>query len=250
MKELLKRRYHEIVDKIYEDADHKMKEYARNMEIYYDAWRLRGDAPQLYRSGDYIECSGFIDYYERRAINDECPRPFQYPESSYLYYAYHFDPSVRCKGAEPDELLHKDDMDDLIQLIEQIQRAMQADIENRGICIETNPTSNVLIGPITRFDNHPLLRFYNLGLETEPSILEQSAQISVSINTDDQGVFDTKLENEYAVMASALERVKLPNGNKRYTSAQVYHWLDQIRQMGIEQRFNDNTNSNFTQNLY
>jgi len=222
---------------VYEVADRKMIEYARNMEIYYDAWHLRGDAPHLYRSGDYRECSSFIDEYEGKGINDKRPRSFQYPESSYLYYAYHFDSSVRRKGADPDEFLHKDDMDDLIQLVMQIQQAMQADIENRGICIETNPTSNVLIGPISRFDNHPLLRFYNLGLETETSSLRQSAQISVSINTDDQGVFDTKLENEYAVMASALERVKLPNGDKRYASAQVYHWLDQIRQMGIEQSF-------------
>ena len=34
----------------------------------------------------------------------------------------------------------------------------------------------------------------------------------VSINTDDQGVFDIKLENEYALIARALEKQVDKNG--------------------------------------
>lgn len=40
--------------------------------------------------------------------------------------------------------------------------------------------------------------------------------LSVSINTDDQGVFDTLLENEYALMVLALEKAKDEEGNKLY----------------------------------
>ena len=41
-------------------------------------------------------------------------------------------------------------------------------------------------------------------------------QLSVSINTDDQGVFDTLLENEYALMALALKKKKDKNNNKSF----------------------------------
>ena len=43
--------------------------------------------------------------------------------------------------------------------------------------------------------------------------LNNSSQIWTSINTDDQGVFDIKLENEYALIARALERKIDENGN-------------------------------------
>jgi hypothetical protein len=228
LKESLERKYYEIARYVYDGYS-----VINNIETYYDAWHLRGDAPHLYRSGTYQKSSSFIDGYEYWGA-DEAARPFRHTESSCLYYAYHFDTSVRQKGEESDDLFFAAE---LIQLIEQVQQAMQRFVEKRGIGIETNPTSNYLIAPISRFDKHPLLNFYNLGLELEASRLRQSAQISVSINTDDQGIFDTKLENEYAVIASAIERAKLPDGEKKYTSAQVYHWLDQIRQMGIEQSF-------------
>ena len=56
-------------------------------------------------------------------------------------------------------------------------------------------------------------------------------------NTDDLGVFDTNLENEYALMAIALEKEKDENGMPKYCSRQIYNWLESIRQMGEEQRF-------------
>lgn len=63
------------------------------------------------------------------------------------------------------------------------------------------------------------------------------SQLSVSVNTDDLGVFGTSLENEYALLAIALEKEKDANGNKKYHSRCIYNWLESIRQMGEEQRF-------------
>ena len=62
-------------------------------------------------------------------------------------------------------------------------------------------------------------------------------QLSVSINTDDQGVFDTLLENEYAFMALALKKKKDKNNNKIYDIEDIYEWIDYVRKMGIEQSF-------------
>lgn len=94
-----------------------------------------------------------------------------------------------------------------------------------------------LIGTFRQYEKHPIMQFYNKGLVHEPEKLKECSQISVSINTDDQGVFSTSLENEYAIMACALESVTDDNGNFMYCKADIYEWLDRIRVMGNEQSF-------------
>ena len=67
--------------------------------------------------------------------------------------------------------------------------------------------------------------------------LEDCPQLSVSINTDDQGVFVTSLENEYALLASALENVKNKEGEYVYNKNGIYAWIDDVRKMGNAQSF-------------
>ena len=109
-------------------------------------------------------------------------------------------------------------------------------IARRKIGIETNPSSNYLIGRFGEYEQHPIVTFNDLYLR-EPS---QKSVLFVSINTDDQGVFDTDLENEFSLMASALENARDSNGVRLYTPEQVYRWIDQVRQMGLEQAFRQN----------
>ena len=90
--------------------------------------------------------------------------------------------------------------------VELVQKAMQWEIAQRGIAIETNPSSNFMIGTFSRYEEHPITTFFNEGLTLDYQKLQDSAQMWVSINTDDQGVFDIKLENEYALIARALEK--------------------------------------------
>lgn len=106
-----------------------------------------------------------------------------------------------------------------------------------NIGIECNPTSNFLIGTIDKYEKHPIIEFFNLGLETDPELIKNCSQLFVSINTDDQGIFGTSLENEYALMAIALEKAKDEDGIKKYNPTMIYDWLDKIRKMGIEQSF-------------
>lgn len=62
-------------------------------------------------------------------------------------------------------------------------------------------------------------------------------QLQVSINTDDQGVFATYIETEYAYLALALEKMRDDHGNPRYSRTLIYRWLDNIRKMGLAQCF-------------
>ena len=102
-----------------------------------------------------------------------------------------------------------------------------------GIGIETNPSSNYLIGTIKKYEEHPIIRFNGRKLKE----VESNTSLSVSINTDDQGVFDTLLENEYALMALALKKAKDKDSNPVYDLEDIYEWVDYVRRMGIEQVF-------------
>jgi hypothetical protein len=74
-------------------------------------------------------------------------------------------------------------------------------------------------------------------LETDFEKIKECPQLFVSINTDDQGVFGTSLENEYALLAIAMEKEKDKKGKPKYSQTMIYEWLDKIREMGLEQSF-------------
>ena len=114
---------------------------------------------------------------------------------------------------------------------------MQKFVSRKHIGLETNPSSNKLIGVLSRYDEHPIQKWYNVGLTYDSEQLKTSPQSFISINTDDQGVFNTCLENEFALVACALEKQKNPDGSPVYNQAQIYEWLENIRRMGLEQCF-------------
>lgn len=216
---------------------------------FFDAWKLRGDDPFIYYeyfndkknemfSIDYFfENKKNITYWERCALNNSHHKLSSIrkrEEISSLYYEYHFNPKVKNKG---NEMKQFEITNEYIQLVTDVQKSMMRFIGSKNISIETNPTSNFLIGPIEKYIEHPILNWYNLGLETNHEKIENSPQLSVSINTDDAGVFSTSLENEYALMAIALEKEKDEFGNPKYKPAMIYDWLDRIREMGLQQSF-------------
>ena len=207
--------------------------------IYYDAWRLRGDDPMLYFTGEYKPVNTALTYWQRCARNHTYPNPkdgdIRHDKNiACLYHYYHFNARAKKKGAEQDEFeIEKN----YARAVAMIQKEMQKEIRDRGIGIETNPSSNYLIGCFRDYSKHPIINFFNLGLTADPEKINQCPQLFVSINTDDQGVFNTYLEKEYALMALALEMEEDQKGNKIYNSAMIYDWLDRIRQMGLEQSF-------------
>ena len=103
--------------------------------------------------------------------------------------------------------------------------------------IEVNPSSNYMIGIFKRYDEHPVTRFYNKNLTFEESELYGCPQIPVCINTDDQGVFSTYLDNEYALLALAMEKSKKEDGKSKYQRMNVYAWIDELRRNGINLSF-------------
>lgn len=111
-----------------------------------------------------------------------------------------------------------------------LQRMMRIEVYKCGIAIECNPTSNVLISTFKRYDRHPIMTFnnYHLVRDDEPNMY-------VSVNTDDLGVFDTSLKNEYALLFNSIARSRHGEGN--YEDDDIYAYLEYLRQNGIDMAF-------------
>lgn len=191
LKTELEQRFYYLYQNVYGDA------FSDKMDVtyrdYYQSWKLRGDNPELYRLGEkeFQDCvehqQRALIRFDRYAFNSGLKTQGEIIRSKEklrkLYYVYHYNKSVREKGQEQEEF--KVDQR-YAELVYQVQNKMIAQLTRDSIAIETNPSSNYLIGTIQKYDEHPILRFNSRKLRTP----EKNMSLSVSINTDDQGVFD------------------------------------------------------------
>ena len=213
------------------------------IEAFYDSWLLRGDNPEYYRQKDvvtddktFIKHMDYLSFYKSGFESDLCRGDEAEKIRGYnakareLYHEYHYNPSVRERGGEVFEM-HASPR--YIHAVELLQKEMQREIAEQGIGIECNPSSNNLIGTFKDYAKHPIFNMNNDGLDDGAD----NPLMQVSINTDDQGVFDTDLENEYSLITNALLSKTDDDGNKKYKPYNVYKYIDNVRKMGIEQSF-------------
>lgn len=208
-----------------------------NIESYYNSMLLRGDNPECYKMDGTISNLGAdLLGWQSKALNPEvkCNRARSLREVCKLYYQYHYD----IKGKQRGNAYTEWQVDnDTIDAIKEVQRLFLDKVEKLGLAIECNPTSNIKIGEFDRYDEHPILRFNNEGLNYEPS-----KSLSVSINTDDKGVFATSIEREYALITHSLIRYFRDKDNGTTTN-DVYNWIDRIRKNSLTQRFDKSDTS-------
>lgn len=210
-----------------EDPDVK-----NNINDYYQSWLLRGNHPlfanEAFKSDSEIEkeWNNCAENHHDGAVNAKYNI-----NALELFDQYHKDNIIE-KGANAVTFTIKESyVEDFYKLLEAIQEQLLKEIEKKRISIECNPTSNYKIGEMSNYDEHPILKFYNSGLNTPYN----KHDIAVSINTDDQGVFSTSLEREYSLIALAMERNQA-EGFKN-SPRRIIDWLDKIRQMSVEQQF-------------
>lgn len=210
---------------------------------YYNSWRLRGDDPELYRYGYYDRDSyskplmnymyGANYWYNRHRImnyeSDGLDSVRDDSNAAMLYSMYHFSSSVRTRGNETEEVRITGQY---VSMVTALQEKMMGELAHRHIGIEANPSSNVLIGPFEKYSQHPVFRFC-------PVVPSASGTVQfVSVNTDDQGVFDTSLAMEYSFLACALRSMKNDNNEQMYSDDAIYDYLERLRENGFSQAFN------------
>ena len=81
---------------------------------------------------------------------------------------------------------------EIVDIASTLQIYLQSIVLDKGIVIETNPSSNIVIGPIDEYGEHTIHHFFKDG-------------IIASINTDDKGIFSTSLCNEYSLYANSAK---------------------------------------------
>ena len=77
-----------------------------------------------------------------------------------------------------------------------------------NVGVETNPTSNYLIGPVEDFEDVPALKMLGLFHGSE-----HYRDLRISIGTDDPGLFYTSLRNEYTSLYYSLYTTRVLEGN-------------------------------------
>lgn len=219
--------------------------YQTDIQIcdYYNSWLLRGDEPLLYRFGYFddelyksnllYKSNNILSQYQRSQILkhydlNEYASIRNNHKAAALYSMYHFDHDVRENGDKYETIKITDDY---IRAAEQLQIGMQREVSRKRIGIECNLSSNVLIGPFELYEQHPLFTFLPV-LQDRDSIVQFA-----SINTDDQGVFDTSLEEEYALLRSTLSLMRNSEGEPMYSFDEIYSYIEKIRMNGITQTF-------------
>lgn len=202
-------------------------------KTYFESWLLRGDDPTGYKElvdglPKWTEVTAWSSV--EKNVGKEYEQARNNPQACLLNQRYHYDVGVKKKGAEADELKisHK-----LVKYIEDIQCMMMYKVAVFGVNIECCPTSNIRVGPINKYREHPIFRFNSSGLSSNGS---KNRNLPVSVNTDDKGIFATSLEREYSLLCLAL----LKDVEKEVTSntpEMINGWIKMIRRNGIDHSF-------------
>lgn len=195
--------------------------------LYWDSWKLRGDHPDLYRSGRYsdIEIMYTESGYERYMKSDKKLDIYRNnPMIGNLLFLYHFDRGVKLRGYDVE---HIKVGDMYIEFIEEIIRAFRSKISELGLAIECNLTSNVLIGSFRSYEKHPVFEFKPIEMDKKMG----KKDMIVTLNTDDLGVFDTSLSNEYALIYSALQNKMRRNND--FGEIDIINYMNELRENGF-----------------
>lgn len=272
LREKLKRYATTLLQTIYGECHEESRNYdvlqkeawpVPTLDQYYEAWKLRGDDPSVYKEAQktfdkeefqqrlvFLKRSKDIFHQEYECAKIDT-RLWEYgarQENSFgqdylqirqdrflqrLLYRYHYGVEERQRG-QRIEIFHIPN--GYVELIERMQYSLMQQMMRYGICVECNPSSNRLIGPIDRYDQHPIFRMNHFGLPL-PEYQNQNVQLVVSVNTDDQGVFDTSLENEYALLYNCLAERKNENEEPLFDDDTLQKYLNHLREMGLSMIF-------------
>lgn len=121
-----------------------------------------------------------------------------------------------------------------LDLIEAVQDLMLERFSQSQWILEVCPTSNIYIGRLETYDEHPIFRwnppkkdalqlggyFNRFGLRSGP--------VRVCINTDDAGLMPTTLENEYRIIKDCAKE------SFDVSDLEACQWIDNIRKIGVE----------------
>ncbi|PUE66577.1 amidohydrolase family protein [Arcobacter caeni] len=242
----LRDKYARVIKELYKDIYlSKNDDLSCEIEDMYKAWKLREFCPIVMFSED--EMLNKADEYLKIAdFDNEKLCKEEYKKAIDIYKKYHTCASVRKKGDEVIKIEYENInrnlykyfiTDEDLELIEAVQDRLIQKFCEKGIIIETNPSSNVYIAHIHAFDKHPIFRWNpiecdDLDLNADNPKFNKykirTSRMKVCVNTDDPAIMPTTLRNEFDL----LERTAFGIHSK--SKEKIENWCENIRKLGIE----------------
>jgi len=225
----------ELCEEIYSDS--------YGLDDLYKAWKLREYCPvEMFSKDDFKQADEYI-----QSITFDFEKKCGYEEAEKIYKMYHTSTDVRKKGDEviKIEYTNLDNnmypyriTDEDLDLIEAVQDRLIQKFCDKGIIIETNPSSNVYIAHIHSYDNHPIFRWNPVNDKDLFGIYENKAKFNrfgirtsrmkVCVNTDDPAIMPTTLRNEFEL----IERIAFKNHSDNLE--EIKEWSEKIRELGVK----------------
>jgi adenosine deaminase len=110
------------------------------------------------------------------------------------------------------------------ELVVRLQAQLRSKVIARGVAIEVNPSSNLLIGDYGNLSSHPLWRL------RPPKHDASASELSVCIGSDDPAVFASNIREEYQWVEDAMRLAGISDEEAR-------RWLARTRECSLETRF-------------
>jgi hypothetical protein len=228
--------------------------YGENLspQILFDAWKLRRNCPiigDLKNHAHGTEWEFWVPDFEQFNRKDKS-QAYQiwkrYLDAGQLSCAgeKHFDlVSIEFSSTDDKEpnLIDLTDAvsSDALELITAVQDLMIEEYSQGGLIMEACPTSNVSIGRLNKYKEHPIFRwnppcvswldkgevFNRFGI--------RKGILSVCVNTDDSAIMPTTIENEHRVLKETAVR------DYQVSVLDAENWINNIRDVGVK-IFNEN----------
>jgi adenosine deaminase len=179
--------------------------------------------PPYVKSLDLVSGGGaFLEAARNIKLNPEQGATRFARRVSSIIEAYLEDESVFKRG---QTLIDVPVRRDEVEALNAVQYALRRGVAQRGIVIEVNPSSNLLIGDLRDLRNHPILRLH-------PPVREQDSppSVAIALGSDDPVTFSSQLLNEYILLHEAA-------CSAGYPEPVVQEWLELVRRTGMDARF-------------
>lgn len=229
-----------LFDKLYVEI---YEEGAPGLLAYMEAWKLRGDDPQCYSSiipnkdhlkgfsawdkacirdkklyREIIKNQGSLERANPRNDKSNTNREVDWVYK--IYHRYHFDEELKRRAAEQMEYVFDEEY---IAIVKQLQLKMRSYVTEKGIAIESCPSSNFLISNLDTFDEIPTFQLFPLRESHNPF-----RRLNVCVNTDDQGVFYTSLVKEYTLLMATKWKELEDDDMREHSDDKILIWIKRL----------------------
>ena len=119
-------------------------------------------------------------------------------------------------------------------LIEAVQDFLIEKYSEKQIVIEACPTSNIYIGRLFKYSEHPIFRFCppnRQWLENGKMFNKHGIRkgpIKVCVNTDDAGLMPTTIENEHRILKEVAQK------HFEVSDFDAENWIQHVRLVGTD----------------